>query len=301
MSVRCVTAASAALLLAVALSGCSAATSAADGRLQVVTSTDVYAAIARAITGSHVDVTALIDSPAQDPHSFEASARDQLAIARADVVVENGGGYDDFMNLLRQAAGKRGATTLDVVAISGHTALPGHELNEHVWYDFGSVRRFVARLVAVLSARLPAQARAFEAAAARFVAGLHRLQSTEAALRARYSGTSVAITEPVPEYLLSACGLVNRTPEQFSAAVEGGTDVSALVLEHTLELFDQHTVHALVYNEQTSGAETTRVLAAAHADDVPVVPVTETLPNASIGYLRWMRANLAALTKALAR
>ncbi len=102
MSVRSITAAAAAMLLAVAASGCSVATSAADGRVQVVTSTDVYASIVRAVVGSRVDVTALIDSPAQDPHSFEASARDQLAIARADVVVENGGGYDDFMNTLRQ-------------------------------------------------------------------------------------------------------------------------------------------------------------------------------------------------------
>jgi zinc/manganese transport system substrate-binding protein len=289
------------LLAAMALSGCAVDTSAADGRVQVVTSTDVYAAIVRAITGSRVDVTALIDSPAQDPHSFEASARNELAIARADVVIENGGGYDDFMNQLRQAAGKSGATTLDVVAISGHTAPPGGDLNEHVWYDFGSIQRFVARLVAVLSTRLPAQAHAFDASAARFVAALHRLETTESALRARYGGTSVAITEPVPDYLLSACGLVNRTPEQFSAAVEGGTDVSALVLEHTLALFDQHIVHALVYNEQSAGAETTRVLAAAHADDIPVVPVTETLPNTTIGYLGWMRANLAALTTALAR
>ncbi len=163
------------------------------------------------------------------------------------------------------------------------------------------MQRFVARLVAVLSTRLPAQARTFDTGATRFVAGLHRLEATEAAIRAHYGGTSVAITEPVPDYLLSACGLVNRTPEQFSAAVEGGTDVSALVLEHTLALFDDHTVHALVYNAQTSGAETNRVLAAAHADDVPVVPVTETLPDTTSSYLGWMRANLAALTKALAQ
>ncbi len=184
--------------------------------------------------------------------------------------------------------------------ISGHTAPPGGDLNEHVWYDFRSVQRFVARLVAVLSKRLPAQAHAFGTGAARFVAGLHRLETTEAAIRARYAGTPVAITEPVPDYMLSACGLVNRTPEEFSAAVEAGTDVSALVLEQTLALFDDHTVHALVYNEQTSGAETTRVLAAAHANHIPVVPVTETLPSGT-SYLGWMQANLATLTKALAQ
>ena len=176
----------------------------------------------------------------------------------------------------------------------------GGELNEHVWYDFPSVQRFVGRLVTVLVAREPGHARAFRSAAARFTAGLRSLESTEAELRARYAGTPVAITEPVPAYLLAACGLVNRTPEQFSAALEGDADVSASVLEQTLALFDDHTVRVLVFNAQTAGAETTRVLAAAHAAGVPAVPVTETLPGGT-GYLAWMRANLAALAKALAQ
>ena len=74
----------------------------------------------------------------------------------------------------------------------------------------------------------------------------------------------------------------------------------AAVLEQTLALFDDHAVRVLVYNAQTAGAETTRVLAVAHTNGVPAVPVTETLP-ARIGYLAWMRGNLAALEKALAQ
>jgi zinc/manganese transport system substrate-binding protein len=104
----------------------------------------------------------------------------------------------------------------------------------------------------------------------------------------------------VPLYLLQACGLVDRTPAAFSAALESDSDVSASVLQQTLDLFDHHEVRALVYNAQTFGAETTRVLAAAKADDVPAVPVTETLP-AGIGYLAWMRANLTAVRNAVAR
>ncbi len=37
----------------------------------------------------------------------------------------------------------------------------------------------------------------------------------------------MAITEPLPLYLLQACGLVNKTPPAFSDAVEDGTGVSA--------------------------------------------------------------------------
>jgi zinc/manganese transport system substrate-binding protein len=280
--------------------GCASGSAATDGRVQVVTSTNVYGAIVRAIAGSHADVTSLIDNQAQDPHSFEASARDQLAVSRADIIVENGGGYDDFMNRLRDASGKPGATTLDVVALSGHKPSPSGQLNEHVWYDFRSVARFVARLVDVLSAREPAHTREFRVAAASFTDGLHALEATESALRARYAGTPVAITEPLPVYLLRACGLVNRTPPQFSDAIDGETDVPPLVLEQTLALFDNHAVRVLVYNAQTTGAATIRVLATAHADGIPAVPVTETQP-AGTGYLSWMRGNLVALEKALAQ
>jgi len=283
------------LVLAELATACSS-TGARDGRLQVVTSTDVYADLVRSVAGPHADVTAFIDDPSQDPHAYQAGARDQLALSRADVIVENGGGYDDFMDRMRSASAKHGATTIRVVTLSGRPVTAS--FNEHVWYDFATVERFVARLVAVLSHRRPAAAATFRSNAARLDAGLRGLQRTERALRARYRGTPVAITEPVPLYLLTACGLVNRTPEQFSSSVEDGTDASASVLQQTLALFDDHVVRVLVYNDQTSGAETTRVLAAAQADGVPAVPTSETLPSGAT-YLSWMRGNLRALAIAL--
>ncbi|MGH8861374.1 MAG: metal ABC transporter solute-binding protein, Zn/Mn family [Jatrophihabitantaceae bacterium] len=280
-------------------SACSSMSTAASGQLQVVASTDVYADLVRAVTGDRAQVTAFLDDPSQDPHSFEASPRDQLAIAGADVIVENGGGYDDFVDRLRAASGEHGAVTIDAVTLSGHVAPAGGELNEHVWYDLPSMRRLVERLVAVLSAKRPGDSAVFVAGARRFIAGLSDLERVESSIRARYGGTPVAITEPVPVYLLTACGLVNRTPAQFSAGIEGGGDVSVSVLSHTLDLFDHHAVRTLVYNEQTSGAETTRLLAAAAANHIPSVPVTETLP-AGASYLSWMRENLSALQAALA-
>src|SRR6478609_6451122 len=145
-----------------------------DGRLQVVVSTDVYADLVRSVAGSRADVTAFIDDPSQDPHAYQAVARDQLALSRADVIVENGGGYDDFMDRMRSASGKKGATTIRVVALSGRPITAS--FNEHVWYDFATVERFVARLVEVLSARRPSAAAMFRANAARLDAGLHSLQ-----------------------------------------------------------------------------------------------------------------------------
>ncbi len=59
-------------------------------------------------------------------------------------------------------------------------------------------------------------------------------------------------------------------------------------------------VKLLAYNEQTSGPETERVLAAAKQAGIPVVPVTETLPKGK-DYIGWMNANLDAVESALAQ
>jgi zinc/manganese transport system substrate-binding protein len=106
------------------------------------------------------------------------------------------------------------------------------------------------------------------------------------------------MTEPVPLYMLQACGLDNKTPSEFSEAIEEGTDVSPAVLKQAEDLFNDKQVKLLAYNEQTSGPETEAVLKAAKANDIAVVPVTETLP-AGKDYLSWMQSNLAAIQTAL--
>lgn len=281
-----------------ALSGCASIPDPADdGVLRVVASTNVYGDIAAQIGGRHVSVRSIIDDSAQDPHSYEADARTQLALAKADVVIENGGGYDDFMDTLLAASGNR-PTVLNAVTISGRRASNG-ELNEHVWYDLNAMGRLAKRIAAAFGAVEPAARKVFAANAARFDVGLSRLERTAAGIAADYAGTPVAITEPVPLYLLASCGFVDRTPPAFSQAVEEGEDVSIAVLDRMLQLFRQHTVAMLVYNEQTSGGATDRVLATARSNRIPVVAVSETLP-AGVHYLAWIGRTLQEVRDAAA-
>jgi zinc/manganese transport system substrate-binding protein len=282
-----------------ALTGCTAGSAADDGKIRVVASTNVYGDIASTIAGNAVEVTALMSDPAQDPHSFEASAQSQLAVSKADILIENGGGYDDFMDTLRTGSKNTKATVLNVVDLSGKKATGG-ELNEHVWYDFPTVQKLTTALTDALSKADPAQKATFAKNAEAFSGKLAALQTREAELKAKYAGEGIAVTEPVPLYMLESSGLVNKTPEKFSAAIEAGTDVSPLVLQQTLALFSGHQVKLLAYNEQTSGPETERVMAAAKAAGIPVVPVTETLPKGK-DYVGWMNANLDAVGAALAR
>ena len=266
--------------------------------LSVVASTNVYGDVVKQIAGDNVEVTSIISDPDADPHSYEANSRTQLQLSKADVVIENGGGYDDFVDTMLKAANNNKVTVLNVVDISGKKAPAGGDLNEHVWYDFPTVEQLVAKLVSTLSAKDPAGASTFQAGGAAFTEKLKHLESTEASIKAAHTGAGAAITEPVPLYLLEACGLVNKTPAEFSEAIEEGNDVPASVLAETLALFSRKKVSLLAYNEQTSGPETEKVKDAAAAAKIPVVPVTETLP-AGQDYVSWMSGNLTAIQTAL--
>ena len=111
----------------------------------------------------------------------------------------------------------------------------------------------------------------------------------------------VAITEPVPLYLTEAAGLVNKTPTEFSAAIEEGTDVPPTVLADTLG-----AVHR--QEGRRPGVQRTDVLAGDRAgagrrrkdNSIAVVGVTETCPQGK-DYLSWMDANITALAGALGR
>ncbi|WUJ69524.1 zinc ABC transporter substrate-binding protein [Kribbella soli] len=275
------------------------AASTSKAGVQVVASTNVYGDIVKQIAGDKAEVTSIISDPDQDPHSYEANAQTQLSLSKAKVVIENGGGYDDFMDTMLKSAGNTSAKVLDVVGISGHKAPAGGELNEHVWYDFPTMEKLAAQLASTLSEVDSANSSTYAANAAAFTGKVKQLEATEASIKAAHTGDGAAITEPVPVYLLTACGLVNKTPGEFSEAIEEGTDVPAAVLQKTLMLFSAKQVKLLAYNEQTSGPETEKVLAAAKANGIAVVPVTETLPDGK-DYLGWMTANLDAIRSALA-
>lgn len=301
-------------VLALALAGCggpsaaggsSAPTGSGSGRapaeqlggVSVVASTNVYGDLARQVGGEGVKVQSIITDPSQDPHSYEANTRTQLALSKADIVIVNGGGYDDFVDRMLGSAGKT-PEVINVVQLSDKTAPQGGELNEHVWYDFPTVQKLVTALVTRLSAADGSGAATYRANGAALSAKLAALESTEASIRSGHAGAGVAITEPVPLYLLQACGLVNKTPASFSTAVEEGSGVPVQALNDTLELFKAKAVTLLAFNEQTSSPETEKVLAAAKANGVPVLPVTETLP-AGTDYVSWMTSNLDAVQAAL--
>lgn len=293
-------------LAAAALAGCSPQPSSADDALSVVASTNVYGELARMIGGADVTVTSIISDPSQDPHSYVATARDQLALSKADIVIENGGGYDAFIDQMLSSLDVPEQLVLNAVELSplGLDARgnehAGDSFNEHVWYDFPTVAALVDELSEALAARDPAHGARYESNAAALTGDLDALSERASAIHSAHGGTRVAITESVPLYLLEAAGLHNVTPAEFSEAIEEGSEVSAALLNETLGLFSNGAAKVLVYNDQTTSPETETLLVAAENAGVPTVSVTELLP-AGAGYVDWMSGILDSLEAALER
>jgi zinc/manganese transport system substrate-binding protein len=299
-----------------ALSGCAATgpslevpePTASFTGLQVVSSTNVWGDIAQSIGGDRVEVISIIESFSQDPHSYEASARDQLAVNDADLVIANGGGYDSFMDTLADAAGQDNivyAYLPDELAEEDARAKDedGHDHdhaagNEHVWYDFHVVEDFASRLAVALSSLDPEYSADYSDNLAEFLAEIEILEGQVAVASESFSVSKVISSEPVADYLLAELLLDNITPSGFSEAIEEERDVSPKDLLEMQELLKSKAVQLFVVNPQTGSVQIDGLLKLAEENQIPVVELSELLPP-NTRYFEWMESNIALLEAAL--
>ncbi|MEU4801082.1 zinc ABC transporter substrate-binding protein [Actinosynnema sp. NPDC023587] len=316
MTVRNAMLGAVAAVTAVALTACggSPASPTADGKIKVVASTNVWGSVVKAVGGDAVDVTAIINDPSGDPHSYNSKPSDVALVRDAQLVIFNGGGYDDFFATLLTTETEK-AKKIETFPLSGkihdheephpeeshpeesHAEEPhDHSVNEHVWYDLDTVRKVADQAAADLSEIAPDKKAAFTDNAAEFG---RRLEELHQRLDGVGKGKKVLETEPVAHYLLDVAGVEDATPETFSEAVEGETDIPAAALADVIRLVDEKQVSAIVNNVQTENTAVKQVVEKAGKAGVPVVEVTETLPEGVTGYLDWMTKQVDALAGAL--
>jgi zinc/manganese transport system substrate-binding protein len=281
-------------LTAALLAGCGSSGSAHDG-LTIVTSTNVYGDIAQQIGGARVHVTSILTSPDADPHLFEPGTANGLAVAEADVVIQNGAGYDAFMTKLEHAAP---SSKRHVLTVADALRVHGRDANPHLWYDVPQLPKIAHSIANVFAQADPPHAAAYTRGAKRFVASLAPLVHAVAAIRRAHTGEPVAYTEPVPGYLLSAAGLRNVSPSGFTRAIENGNEPSATDLAAMRSLLVEHSMKVLLYNSQAISPITAGVREEATAQGIPVVGVTETLPTHRT-FQQWQLDQVRALARAL--
>jgi|SRR5664280_1657012 zinc/manganese transport system substrate-binding protein len=263
--------------------------------VQAVGAENEYADIIRQVGGDYVSVTAIISNPGTDPHSYEANTADASIIGKATLIVQNGLGYDDFMDKLES-----GSPNLDRVVINVAEALgyPDTTKNPHIWYKPDTMPRVAALIASSLESQLPDQKQYFEDRLAKFNASLKTWNDDLKQLQQVYANTGVAVTEPVSDYLLEAAHLDIKTPWAFQAAIMNGIDPSPQDVKTQQDLFTGKQVKVFVYNQQAVGSVTNALLKLAKENNIPVVGVYETMPP-GYTYQTWMEDETRSLIKAL--
>jgi len=287
-------------VLAVAAAGCGISAGSTDPKsttvIGAIGAENEYASVLGQIGGRYVRVTSILDNPNTDPHTFEASPQIAQEVSSAQLIVQNGLGYDGWISKIESASPDSKRKVIDVQHLLG---LPDSTPNPHLWYSPATMPKVAKAMAADLSALQPAHAAYFQANLKAFDRSLSPWLAAIAAFKARYPGVKVATTEPVAGYLLSAMGADNLTPFRFQADIMNGTDPAPQDITLENSFLTQHKASVFTYNGQVVSALTEGIRQTAQHAGVPAVVVYETMPR-GFDYQRWMLAEVQAIQKAVA-
>jgi zinc/manganese transport system substrate-binding protein len=286
-------------LLALIVAGCGASPSGstgASGAISAIGAENEYANVLAQIGGRYVQVSSILNNPNTDPHTFESSPSIAGQVSAAQLIVQNGVGYDTFINKIESASPNAKRKVIVVQHVLG---LPTDTPNPHLWYAPGTMPAVAKVMAADLSALAPSHATYFHANLTKFIASLTPLHRAIAAFRAKYAGTPVATTEPVADYLLQALGMNNLTPFPFQADIMNGVDPSPQDITLESGFFARHQVKVFCYNEQVVDSLTDSIRETALRAGVPVVGVYETMPTPGYDFQSWMLAEVDAIEQAV--
>jgi zinc/manganese transport system substrate-binding protein len=276
--------------------GSAAADSAHGPVISAIGAENEYGNVLGQIGGRYVHVTSLLQDPNTDPHAFEASPRVAEEVAAAQLIVQNGIGYDTWLSRIESASPDRSRKVIVAQHVLG---LPDSTPNPHLWYDPATMPAVAKVIASDLSALQPAHRAYFRTRLAAFDRSLRPWLGAIARFKAAYPGAHAATSEPVADYLLTAMGIQNLTPFRFQADIMNGVDPSPQDIALENGLFSQHKVQVFAYNQQVTSALTTSIRQNALKAGVPVVGVYETMPP-GFTYQSWMLAEANALQKAVA-
>ncbi|MGK2866086.1 MAG: metal ABC transporter solute-binding protein, Zn/Mn family [Mycobacterium sp.] len=295
--------------------------------VDVVVSVDQWGKIVSALAGSCANVTTVLSGSSVDPHDFEPAPQDAAAFEGAQLVVINGGHYDEWAAKLAESTAPD-APVVDAMAIltgdheghdhEGHEE-PGHEepgheesgheesgheghgdgANPHAWYSPVAVTDVATAVTAKLTELAPAAGDYFNTRNTEFTEALQPYRDLIAEIKAGATGKSYAATESLFDDMAAELGLANRTPQGYQVASSNESDPSPADLDAFQRLLTDRGVDVLIYNTQTEGSVPEQLRAAAEAAGIPVVDVTETVAPGAPTFEAWQVDQLTALAEAL--
>lgn len=264
--------------------------SSSNQKITIVASTDFYAEIAKTVVGEHGTATAIIKDANVSPEDYEPTTTVAKKVSGADIVLANGLGYDAWLNKLAKTSKNTKLIRVGEDVLNKKTGV-----NPHLWNNPETMSKTANYLATELGKKDPKNRDYYKKNAKKYVASLKPVNDLITKISKKADGQTVAQTEPVFEYMLDALGYKIMDTD-FSEAIEEGNDPSPATLAALKSAITNHKIAFFVNNTQTSSSTVSNLIDLAKKNDIPVVNVTETIPN-SENYVSWKLKELKAIEK----
>ena len=262
--------------------------------LKVLAVENFYGNLVSQLGGQCVQVTTILSDPDADPHAFQPAASDVRAYQGAQLVIENGLGYDDFSDKILGTLSQKPLTIRagDVLGLQVGA-------NPHVWYSAGYIDQLRGAMLSSLKQLAPTAASYFDTQAAALDQELSTYHGLINKINADFGGTPVGSTESIFVDMGYTTGLNVISPPEFMQAISEGNDPTARDIAAFQNQITGHRIKVLVYNTQTVTALTEQLKALAMQNNIPIVGVSETMPLGSQTFQGWHSNELQLLYQAL--
>lgn len=262
--------------------------------IRVIAGMNFYGEAAKAVAGKYGKVTTLIDNSSVDPHDYQPSTSQAKSVASANVVIENGLGYDQWLSSMVKSSNYQGQSVINVAKLMNKKS----GQNEHLWYQPETIKKLTQELATEYGKLDPSHKSYYQKNANKYLNSLEPLDKQISQIKAyiNSSNNKVAVSEPVFDYALEALGY-KVIDSHFAQAIEEGNDPSPKDIQSLQTAIKQHKIAFFVENSQTTNTTVNSLVKLARKNNVPVLKVTETRPSNKKNYLDWMLSQYKALAK----
>lgn len=285
--------ASVGMLASVAACGSGRSSSEKNGTIEVVASVNQWGTVAKTLGGGNVNVTSIINSTNVDAHDYEPTTSDIAKLQKAQVIIVNGAGYDAWAVKAAQSAN---ATIVNAAAVGG----VNDGENPHVWFS-ADVRKAVAQAITEAYEQADAAKKSdFDKLHDQWKSEENNVESKIAEVKQKSDGLAYAATESVASYLAEDMGLTDATTSGYARATANESEPTPTDIRQFSDALKSGEIKLLIVNTQEESELTGKITNAAKSANVPMVELTEQMPEQYDSLTAWMESLVDAFSKAIA-
>lgn len=285
--------ASVGMLASVAACGSGRSSSEKNGTIEVVASVNQWGTVAKTLGGGNVNVTSIINSTNVDAHDYEPTTSDIAKLQKAQVIIVNGAGYDAWAVKAAQSAN---ATIVNAAAVGG----VNDGENPHVWFS-ADVRKAVAQAITEAYEQADAAKKSdFDKLHDQWKSEENNVESKIAEVKQKSDGLAYAATESVASYLAEDMGLTDATASGYARATANESEPTPTDIRQFADALKSGEIKLLIVNTQEESELTSKITDAAKSASVPMVELTEQMPERYDSLTAWMEGLVDAFSQVIA-